>query len=386
MPKERQEGLRREGGQDGGYQAEQLSDRVTLLRETEGLTDQKREEFSRTLEGELGGIAEFSELEDGEGAMDPEFGGSIIVDMAGIDNLIREVSAEEQRFDIREALEQLVEAGVISKSDGRMLHLGPSGGEVGVGDNDMGLDPESHPAEVLELRELEVTSEGELEITDRTMVGFTVDDKEGDSSARAANLYDQDDRMILTNGFLVREEEGSQDNEQEEGESRDGMIAREIEFREDSDINLIELIKQAADEAGIEDYTARISVEGSAEVTQSVIQDLPEDESLDTMDQVGEVLEAEEVTMEEGDKLTGQASRSAGSPRKSEKWGQTTGKTDIYANIGHYHGTMMRRHDDKLDEHSTAHLQSITPKEGCTVKIVFEQADKTLQVERPEEG
>ena len=263
------------------------------------------------------------------------FSNSVIVDAGqGITALVDAVPQQEQEFSTSDINRALVDAGLIS--EGRVMKMGTGGAVVEGG----------RGAEVIEATIFD-TRDGVVNVMSKTKAAWS-DDEGG---LHVTDL-DDDRRVLLENEFLVEERTMRESN----------ALALQVDVESD-DVDLYRLLANAAEKAGLKDYTVRCTIDGPFKAKIAVISALP-DERIETMEGVEEVLVVNNVEADSVFHFTG--TRSDQVSRHSERWGEITGNP-VYSPDGHYHGYST---DGKVG----GHILEIKPQRGSKIMMIVEPA------------
>lgn len=267
------------------------------------------------------------------------YSGSRIVDHGGINNLVDGIAVEEQQFSTQKINDALIENGIIP-SDLDAIKMGPAGAVV---ENGRG-------GEVIEATMFKTRKD-----VDKIMSKAKVAWSDQHGNLRVTTPQD-DNRVILENQVVLTKKPIEESK----------AIAMEIDVTTPG-VDLVKLISNAANAAGIEDYSVRCTISGPITTDLSVLTSLPQN-PLQDMKEVGTYLQKfPDVNFNGTFHFTG--SRTALESRQSEKWGspQFTGNP-VYSPDGHYHGY-------GVEQEIGGHILNMRPNKGALVKLLIEPAE-----------
>lgn len=266
------------------------------------------------------------------------FGGSIIVDVGNINNLLKAVSLLDQKFSILEVIRALIKEGYIPPNQ-TVLLLGTAGG----------LLPDGKPAEVIEAQVIK----GDV---DYSLARFAA---RQDGQIEVNHLEDPT-RIILENGFIVS---------QIGRENNSNAVYIRIEVDDDNNVpNLQELIYQAATAAGLRHYTVRGTITGPLEAELTVISQLPDQpltkEGMEDVKAILKTINYDNKDPKSVFNFVGTTTTAVS--RRSDEWAKKSGDPS-YSPQGHWHGYVGRS--------TGGHIRSLKPKKGSVVEIILEPTD-----------
>lgn len=272
------------------------------------------------------------------------YSGSVILDTGSIGNLTDAVPQVEQEFSTLDIAQALRQDGLI-QDDERYLKMGASGAVVN----------KSKGAEVIEAQYI---ASGEA-----AMLGKTASQNE--QGVLMAQRSVDPARVLLENEFIVRNQAA------EKGKS----ILIRLELRENFEQDLIAIIDQAAQAAGLEHYTVRATIVGPVQADVAVISRLPE-RPIQSAAEIASLLVVGRQEAQSSENIFHfVGSRSTAETRVNQRWQELTGSR-IYPGerAGHYHGYS---EDGKMG----GHIRNLRPQAGSRVEIILEPA-KVVAVEK----